>query len=164
MTQYRKELFFFFNVFFLRFTLSTELFKVKHWVKKDLAGVNSLGIQFSVERKRDFFFKEWGFDVPSLLESVQGCEWHTLLAASPPLSSAASGAAASLPALRRPCTFCFIIKRICIGYTLKFSSHKQTVLSADICICMITYHHFPSRRERESFLSCHSSPFQGLPF
>lgn len=74
MTQYRKESCIF-NVFVLRFTLSADLLKVKHWGKRDLTGVNSLGIQFSVERKRDFFFflKEWVFDVPSLLERAQGC-------------------------------------------------------------------------------------------
>lgn len=43
--------------------------------------------------------------------------------------------------------FCFVIKSICIEYTLKFSSHQQTVLSTDICICMITYHHFALRRK-----------------
>lgn len=92
--------------------------------------------------------------MPWLLEAVQGCEWCEPLAASHHAQAQClEQLFSSLPALRRPRTFCFIIKRICIGYTLKFSSHQQTVLSADICICMITYHHFPSRRKKR--LSSH---------
>lgn len=71
--------------------------------------------------------------MPCLLEAVQGCEWCEPLAASHHAQAQClEQLFSSLPALRRPHTFCFIIKRICIGYTLKFSSHQQTVLSADI--------------------------------
>ena len=121
---------------------------------------SSLGIQFAVKCKRDFFFlRNCVLTCPLSWDLFRTPEHRILLA-----QSSREAAPFSLPASGRPCTFCFVIKCICIGYTFKFFSNHLTVLSTDICICMITYHHFTVGRKKSP-----SSPVlvllsKGCPF